>query len=120
MTEDQVGAIVVGTLSALLGPLVWWITASAATGRLTKNYFVGLRTSHTLASEEAWLTGHRAALPWARRTALAATVLGAAALGVATLGPWQLAVVFAFAGLASVLVGSLYAAWVAHRSTPPA
>lgn len=35
----------------------------AASGKLRRNAFFGLRVPSTLASEAAWRTGHRAALP---------------------------------------------------------
>lgn len=116
MTEDQVGAIVVGVLAAVLGPLVWWVTDRAAAGSLAKNHFVGLRTGRTLASEDAWRTGHRAALPWARRTALGTVGLGVVAVVIALAGPWQAAVAVGLVALGVVLVGSLVATLAAHRA----
>ncbi len=56
----------------------------AATGRLPRNVVVGIRIPSTLRSDEAWVSGHRAA-----GTALTVAGLGpiAAALIVAAKGP---------------------------------
>ncbi|MGY2900276.1 hypothetical protein ACVKXF_002931 [Curtobacterium sp. PvP017] len=43
--------------------LVMWLTWRAATGQLGRNYLAGVRTRATMSSDDAWRTGHRAALP---------------------------------------------------------
>ena len=43
--------------------MVWLITRAAARGHLTANGAIGIRTPATQRSEEAWVVGHRAALP---------------------------------------------------------
>lgn len=50
------------------GWLIAWIGRRAATGRLDRNWIAGIRTSATLASDEAWEAAHRVAgtmLVWA-------------------------------------------------------
>lgn len=42
--------------------LVTWSTWRAASGKLGRNDLVGVRTRVTMSSDEAWQTGHRAAL----------------------------------------------------------
>jgi len=56
------------TLSLMFGLLVLALTASTlgrmgAEGRLPRNNSVGLKTRHTMASDEAWLAAHRRAAP---------------------------------------------------------
>lgn len=43
------------------GAAVIWAARAAATGRLRRNQFAGIRTPSTLASDEAWLAAHRVA-----------------------------------------------------------
>lgn len=43
--------------------LVMWLTWRAATGQLGRNDLAGVRTRVTMSSDDAWRTGHRAALP---------------------------------------------------------
>lgn len=43
--------------------LVVWLTWRAATGQLGRNDLAGVRTRVTMSSDDAWRTGHRAALP---------------------------------------------------------
>ncbi|UYQ77433.1 SdpI family protein [Glutamicibacter sp. JL.03c] len=56
------------TVSLMFGLLVLALTAGllarmGADGRLPRNSSVGLKTRHTLASDEAWLAAHREASP---------------------------------------------------------
>jgi len=56
------------TLSLMFGLLVLTLTAGilarmGAQGRIPRNNSVGLKTRHTLASDEAWLAAHREAAP---------------------------------------------------------
>ncbi|MBO9041376.1 MULTISPECIES: SdpI family protein [Curtobacterium] len=43
--------------------LVMWLTWRAATGQLGRNDLADVRTRVTMSSDDAWRTGHRAALP---------------------------------------------------------
>ena len=45
-------------LTALMIAIDW----AAATGRLRRNQFVGIRTPSTMRSNQTWVAGHRAAL----------------------------------------------------------
>ncbi len=49
---------------------------------LPRNRAIGIRTSATMASDEGWVRGHRAAAPWVLSTGILAAVLGIAALVV--------------------------------------
>jgi hypothetical protein len=115
VSEDQVGALVLGAVACAVGPFVHWLTERAATGRLRRNYWAGLRTSRTLASDEAWVDGHRAALPWTRRTAGATVLLGAMTLCLAVPAP-DAALVTGLAAVALVVAGALLSVRGAHRA----
>ncbi|WP_244186161.1 SdpI family protein, partial [Arthrobacter agilis] len=39
-----------------------FVTRQAAEGLITRNAAAGIRTKHTQASDEAWISGHKAAL----------------------------------------------------------
>lgn len=82
MSDTQWGSLLVGCIGALLlaltGPLYWAVTRSAARGGLEPNWAVGLRTPSTLYSQKTWQAGHRAALPWARATAVWTVACGIA------------------------------------------
>ncbi|WP_159942108.1 MULTISPECIES: SdpI family protein [unclassified Nocardiopsis] len=92
----------VGLLAAVVGLAVvagstHYLRNATASGALERNALVGLRTSATMASDEGWREGHRAAGPW-----LTATVrLGYLAAAAAA--------VSALAGLSTALFLSL--AW---------
>lgn len=79
-------------VGAVLGT-VW----AAATGRLTANPTMGLRTPATVASHAAWEAGHRAALPRAIGITVICLVLVVAALVLAWTGAGGLAWVLALA-----------------------
>lgn len=76
-TAEAVGLGLGGGLSLVLcGWLVWFTTSMAARGGLAQNAVAGIRTTATQASEEAWVAGHEAALPWARRVAWWSVAVG--------------------------------------------
>ncbi|MGQ7297400.1 SdpI family protein [Quadrisphaera sp. KR29] len=58
-------AVLVGALLLATGGLVPYVVARAASGRLRRNAWVGVRTPGTLASDAGWRAGHAAARPWA-------------------------------------------------------
>ena len=84
-------------------PVVTWV---AATGRLRRNGWAGVRTSTFLRSEATWMRGHRLVMPYA----LACSLLSWSIVGVALLlhesGRKELA---GHTVLASVVVPSLVA-----------
>ncbi|MDE0573377.1 SdpI family protein [Demequina sp. B12] len=71
---------VVPALVAVAGTVSIVIAHRAATGVLGRNDFVGLRTQATLASDEAWVAGHRAGYSLAVLSGLALALSGVAAL----------------------------------------
>ena len=116
MGEEQVGALVLGVTAALLGPFVHWLTGVAASGRLRRNLWAGLRTSRTLASDETWVVGHRSALPWTRRTAWVSVALGVVTVALALADLPTAAVVTGLAAVAGVVLGPFLGVRAAHRA----
>lgn len=66
-----------GTL--LLSAIIHVMIASIQSGDFSRQSVLGLRTKATLSSDQAWITGHRAALPMLKTVAWAGYI-GAALL----------------------------------------
>ncbi|MEP7159875.1 MAG: SdpI family protein [Dermatophilaceae bacterium] len=81
--------------------VVW----AGASGRLTANASMGIRTPATVASHEAWRAGHRAAWPWAVGIAAVAALCIIAALVLSFVGRDVAAWACAFAPVAVALAG---------------
>lgn len=60
---DATGIVIGGFGLVMAGVLCQYATSAAAAGKLPLNSSIGLRTTRTKSSEEAWQAGHRAALP---------------------------------------------------------
>lgn len=80
MSEETVARIVLFVVMGGTGVLLLWMARAAATGRLRRNQWAGIRTPSTMTSDEAWLAAHQRA---ERPTQLAAAVSILVALSVA-------------------------------------
>lgn len=60
----------------VLGALCQGLVGAIRSGGLDRNGMVGIRTSATLLSEEAWQAGHRAAVPRLRLAGMVGLLLG--------------------------------------------
>lgn len=58
MDEELGTRLVLGVVMVVAGLLLIWMARAAATGRLRRNRFAGLRIPSTMASDEAWLAAH--------------------------------------------------------------
>lgn len=98
------------------------VTSRAASGRLRRNQWTGIRTPSTMRSDEAWVAGHAAAQ---RLTPLFfgyAIVACALLLAVAVFGRWPVGFVTGVGSLTFVplIAIALYAAVVAGRAAKSA
>lgn len=99
---EAFGLVIVAGFTGLVnigaGILVRKLARRAADGDLGRNGYAGIRTKSTLASDEAWLAGHKAALAWSLRSGLMFSISGAVCM--------VLAVASALASMAVILVGA--------------
>jgi len=113
--------LIAGASLVLVGTgAVWGITAAAASGRLPRNAWAGIRIGSTGASDAAWVAGHRAALPLSRMTGIACLLIGSAMIvdGIVTHddeGSLLFWILFAV-GYGGVLVATILMAVLAHRA----
>jgi uncharacterized membrane protein len=84
--QDILGPVVIGALFALVGVAMLVIGARINDGRLPRNRWVGMRTSTTMRSEEAWDAAQRATLPSLWITGPVLIVLGAVDIVVGFVG----------------------------------
>ena len=91
----------------------WW---RAATGRLQRNLFLGVRTPATMRSEQSWVAGNRAALRLAPLYVLTTAPTCVALFAVALYGWRTIVVLLGIGGFAAVIVLSVYTAVIASRA----
>ena len=73
--------IVRGVLMIMVPVVVYLVVSAAATGRLPRNRWVGLRTTASLSSEMAWRAGHQVASRRLRWSVAAGVAGGALIFG---------------------------------------
>lgn len=99
-----------GAFVAAASALLWLTLQMGSSGRLKRNYWIGIRTPATLKSDAAWVEGHHAAMVAITPYSVGGVVAGIAALvqigdeSSAQFAFWLAVLVF-FAGLTR-------AAWV--------
>jgi hypothetical protein len=119
MGDLEVTATALAVVGAAASAIVWWMTREAAAGRLVRNRTLGIRTRRTLASDEGWVAGHRAALPWALAGRYAAGVIAVAALVAVGAGrTLPLGLGLGLLTVATVLVVALGAVLAVNRTLP--
>lgn len=95
----------------LVGGVLAIMASMSASGSLTRNGAVGVRTKHTLISDAAWQSGHRAGASTMRVLAIVVLALAALLLlsGVVWSGeePNAVTTVLFAAGYGAVLVGMI-------------
>lgn len=115
--EQLLGAWV-AIVSLLVGSaLTSWVGRRGADGSLERNHVAGVRTSATLASDEAWDAAHRAASPMTRMTGDASVLatVGAAAVLIAGASP-RVVLLLVLVICLLLLGGVVVAAVTGHRA----
>ena len=111
--EDLIARLVLLIVMVGAGILLVWSARAAASGRLKRNQFAGIRTSRTLSSDAAWQAAHVRAQRPTVLAGVAGVATGLVALlpvGVETVG------IAVLAGAAVMLTLVLYGARVGHNA----
>ena len=108
------------TIRLMFGLLILTVTASilapmTAADKLGRNTMVGIKTRHTLSSDEAWLAAHRHAAPTLRIAAWAGWILLAIAAALCFMQNFPLALSVTSAGFIIALALLLIAGFRANQ-----
>ncbi|WP_430331781.1 SdpI family protein [Rhodococcus sp. ACT016] len=117
---DSIGLRVALCLTfTIVGALIVWTARAAASGRLRRNPYVGVRTPTTMASDATWTAAHRASRPL---TEIAGWLSIVAGLGALAPMPESMLTTLVGVGAACLLGFALTGAWIgvrAARATEP-
>lgn len=121
MSEGSLLGLITGPSLALCAFIVYFVTRSAAEGETGPNALVGIRVPATMASEEAWVAGHRAALGPSRLIGwlgvpCAVLLTASAFLPQGEAPHWISVVLFVVGYVVIVLGGALWCTIVASRA----
>ena len=106
-------AVVLGVLMIVSGGLLVGVGWAAATGRLRRNWFAGIRTTASMSSDEAWDACHRAGGRLMAAGGVASVVCGLPLLLRPSNG---VGLAFVIVGLVAVLVMTIWSGLVGNRA----
>ncbi|WP_255396466.1 SdpI family protein [Mycobacterium sp. E3247] len=92
------------------------VNRRAASGRLKRNQWTGIRTRSTMRSDQAWVAGHRAALRLTPLYAFTTAITLIALLVAALSAPFGIVMLVGVGGLLLSVPVALYSAIIAGRA----
>src|SRR5699024_3486044 len=95
MSEADILGLVMFAVMAGAGLMLIWMARVAASGKLKRNLIAGIRTSKTMASEEAWRAAHVRTKPLTMVAGAVSLIGGVIALLPIGIGPMMFAVMVA-------------------------
>ena len=113
MSEADILGLVMFAVMAGAGLMLIWMARAAASGKLKRNSIAGIRTSKTMASEEAWRAAHVRTKTFTMVAGAVSLIGGVIALLPIGIGPMMFAVMVA-TGITFGLV--TYAAIIGGRA----
>lgn len=117
---DMLGAkLVLAAVMIAAGGVIVWTARAGASGRLKRNYWAGIRTRTTLASDDAWFAAHRAARPPVEAGGWAAAAAGVVVLFLPA-DPEALIPLTVIAGAVVMLALIMVGAWRGVRAAKAA
>ncbi|MFC9516472.1 SdpI family protein [Nocardiaceae bacterium NPDC056970] len=111
---DSIGLRIALCLTFVIaGIAIAWTSRAAASGRLGRNSYAGIRTPTTMHSDETWTAAHRASRPW---TDIGGGLSIVAGLGALVPMSESMLTMLGGIGAACLLGFTLSGAWVGVRA----